>query len=370
MSKKLFYIPIIYIILSLIVLMMGILHGSYDFSRLNSIYSNIFVYVTVFLYFIPIINEVKNNTPDSNFNNFCKVIYFVFAIQSFIILLSLMLPGFHKYITLFQSPLDAVRSISYGGVRGLALSGAQFFPLSALFAISQVFIIYFICNEKKFIHFPIFIMISIAGLTAGRTSLIGTLFSFLFLLIMLKNDNGVRQYFFKVIPFVLLSFLVLGSMYWNELSKTEIFDVFYNFAFEFLVNYQETGNLNTSSTDILSRMYWSMNIYDFVFGYGYYISEDGLTTFMNTDAGYMRNILFFGVFGTGYILLSTVLIFKLLLNELGDSLKRCIIKLFLILTLILHYKGDVLLHLVSVQSYLLLLYFMIFSSSCNIKKEV
>src|SRR5690606_38149554 len=98
-------------------------------------------------------------------------------------------------------------------------------------------------------------------------------------------------------------FLLIGlgglSIYWVLPFEIQslVTGTLLPFAFEFLYSYFDEGTLTTVSTDMLSEMYFTIDWQTFIFGDGKYINPDG-SYYLYTDAGYMRNILFYGIFGT------------------------------------------------------------------------
>lgn len=373
LSKNDVFIPFFYVILAILIVVYASLHESFDFSRLNSIYVNLFIYTTALLTFSKYRKHTSHN-EENNFLDFANILFLAFFIQAVIIFLAFLFPHILDLIRLFQSETDSVRSESYGGIRGLALSSAQFFPLSAAFAIVQPILAYSIIKEDRYklIKVIFFIFIVLAGLTAGRTTLIGTSASlFLFFICFIRRIN--LKYFLKsIINISLLSgmmivlFIFLNSS--SLIEKIPVVETYINFAFEFLINYQTEGSLSTSSTDILTRMYWALDPYYFLVGYGEYTMPDG-SQFMSTDGGYMRNILFFGIIGAAAIFIFNALIFYIIYRNVRfDREAKYTIVVLWLLTNILHYKGEILLHLVSVQTIIFLLY--VYTQKKKLKENI
>ena len=85
---------------------------------------------------------------------------------------------------------------------------------------------------------------------------------------------------------------------------------------------------------------------------------------MHTDAGYMRNFLYFGIIGTSIVVFSQIIysrfLYKITSKDFIFSL------LIFIMMLSLHYKGDTLLHLVSVQALFFLLLIIPYQDERNV----
>ncbi|MBL4293641.1 hypothetical protein, partial [Vibrio fluvialis] len=348
-------IGFVFSFLIFLVTIYAVFSNSYDFSRLGSVVSNIFSIFTVIL-FSYTYNDCtrKANNASNKFDDLCGLIFIVMVIQSLVMIMAMFSGKILDIVQLFQSPLDSARSEYYGGVRGLSLSAAQFFPISALFAISQVFIVrYVIRSDLKYINWFLFSLVILAGLSAGRTSLIGTVIAISYLILNLRFSVA------SIFQFIKLSVLIVATLfiaYFIASSFLPNFDSYVNnyvqFAFEFYINYAESGELTTSSTNILQRMYWLPPLDTLIFGDGYYSNDLG-GTYQGTDGGFMRNILFFGVFGTSVLMFLFLFLFRWIYINSGNDSK--LYWLLLILITLLHYKGDVILHLVSVNTLLFVL---------------
>jgi hypothetical protein len=118
------------------------------------------------------------------------------------------------------------------------------------------------------------------------------------------------------------------------------------------INLKNKGSFYTTSTEgLLNNMYFPVSIKTFLIGDGKYIDLLTNRYYMNTDAGYMRNILLFGVIG--FILL---FVFQLTIINLRCR-KFTLFDLFVIAYLfILHIKGETIGFLIIFQSVLLLYY--------------
>lgn len=349
----------IYLMMFLFIFLMAISHGTNDFSAASAIFS-----IFVALYSIVIFSTYVKTTLTYNIESdklffFSKVLFYVFLAQAVIILLSASSESFHKFIQFFQSVDDTERAQKYMGARGLALSGAQFFPLTALYSVAQVFIFYYICNKERIGIFDALSMALIftTGMTAGRTSLIGTCAFIILFIIFSTYKYRIFLGLSKVLIVALTVSMLIYYGFFGEKITEYIFDIYLPFAFEFVYSFFDGRGGGIESTDVLSRMYWFPGVYEFLLGYGKYTLNDG-STFMSTDGGYMRNILFGGILGVLFPLFGTFFLIIELKKKVAINMSGILtIYTVFILLLILHYKGDVLLHLVSIQSIILMAVF-------------
>ena len=68
-------------------------------------------------------------------------------------------------------------------------------------------------------------------------------------------------------------------------------------------NFFENGSIGTSSSEVLQTMYFQVSEKTFFLGDGYWINPNGFGYYMGTDAGYMRHILYYGLFPSLFLYL-------------------------------------------------------------------
>ncbi len=148
---------------------------------------------------------------------------------------------------------------------------------------------------------------------------------------------------------LLVFILIITYVFISGNLKQILDETFLPWLFEFYYSYKETGEFATASSDhLINQMYYSLPNETLLFGDGKYSNSDG-SYYGHTDAGYMRNVLFYGVGGVIFLIIFQMkLIHNLFKNQ--NSPKLFLIVVFLTL-LVLHIKGDVLMHtpLVSVM---------------------
>jgi len=207
-----------------------------------------------------------------------------------------------------------------------------------------------VSKRRVFFRVVGYFIIVLAGLTAGRSSVIGFIFGLLYLLVCGELFRSA-QIFLSMCVCVLCSFIfvALTPVY------SFVVDVFLPYAFEYIFSFLDGRGGEIESTNVLGRMYWSLDSYRGWLGYGRY--SDGDHTFMYTDGGYMRNVLMFGYIGAFVVVICNLGVFYTiyrlsLIYVRRKKLTRLFLLLFLLYSL-LHYKGDVLLHLVGAQIFLM-----------------
>lgn len=170
--------------------------------------------------------------------------------------------------------------------------GVQFFGAGIVFGLGLIFIVYILFSQKLNFLQQIFIAVLyvfflMVGLLSARTTLVGAVAS-VALVFLLYFQGGSKAYKSQSISIIFYS-IVLGTI---GVSTVYIyFPEFADWAFEPFLNYQETGELRTSSSDGLFIMfYWPDNMHDWLIGIG-------VGSFMSSDVGFTRLWLWFGLPG-------------------------------------------------------------------------
>lgn len=325
-------IPLLFF--SLVSLFVIVMHSTSDYAYFLSI-------IKVFAYVLAFIPLVILFIHWFNFDTcISKFMYNIFFLQSIIIALCLFIPEVRDLIKNFQFE-DAVEvSERYNGIRGLALAGPQFFALACSYIFILVFMASDFINKKISFKYTILVTIPIffATFSIGRTALLGIVFYF-FIIFTAKlnvikiNRGAIGISFMYAILVIVLGFFAFFVPVLNHL----VFDNLIPFAFEFFVKYADTGTFSTTSTDVLKNMYFPLSETTFLFGDGLYLGVDGVGYYMGTDAGYMRPVLFGGIF---FFLMLMLFWCFYIFNSLKISYGEYISSIVILLTLLLQYKGE------------------------------
>lgn len=325
----------------------GLIHGTADFY----IVRGFILQFSLFLGGLIVYPILMEGAGEGQFSRILDIIICCFAVQSIIEIGGFVVPPFADVIHLFQK--EEVAEIGVG-FRALALSGNPFFDLAAGFGLCYLLFFYRLivnyAGKISIAQIALFTLLVIGTFFAGRTGFIGLLIAVIYYFVVMG-----QPLYRKVLQFFTIFLLIaLGglSIYWLLPFEIRLLvtDTLLPFAFEFLYNYFDEGTLTTASTEMLSNMYFTIDWQTFVLGDGKYINPDG-SYYRYTDAGYMRNILFYGIFGTMILFAYHLLFFnrpiRISLSELiargkiGSYNDLLFWLLLLVYTLILHYKGEV-----------------------------
>lgn len=327
-----------------------------DYTYISTIIHQILIIEIGFLLFSYIC--LKNKKKD-----LINILIGIFVIQASIQLISFASPEFKKITDIFR-PMQAIIKAenSYTGYRGLAISGSAFFGLAVGYAIILYTVIlywkYWNC-KNNIIKICLFGLLVFGALSAGRVSLFGLILGLIFFLVkvllLIKNKNGKIIIKPKLIlQFILIFIVVVLTISWgvnyidttDNLAVLRMYDYVNTFVQGFFSN---DGLVNISSGDrLFNDMYFELTIKQIIFGDAKY--TDGSSYYMQTDAGYMRPILFFGIFGLLLLFILQICFLKFLYK----TNKIYAIGLLILLS-VLQIKGEVIGFLIMSQSIILLM---------------
>ena len=236
----------------------------------------------------------------------------------------------------------ANRYLTRSVYRGLALSGHQFFALSASFGLMMIFVINNYVNSANLKWLIILFLLTFSNMFVGRTGFVGLGFSFLFLFLYPNKPPWIITRMLLYIFLVLFSFVLLFPSVLQVLQ-----DVVFPYAFQLYYNYVQYGSFSSSSTDRLFEMYEESNFgfITILIGDGLFLQPNG-SYYKSTDSGYMRQIFYGGVF----FLLYTIAFYAKLLFKISysffvvkifqmDKASRLLSMVIFIYSLVLHFKG-------------------------------
>ncbi|WP_153045493.1 hypothetical protein [Marinobacter salexigens] len=320
------------------------LHGTADFSLLPTIAHSIFIIPAC----MAISSLINNGRDDDPLGNIVNLLGWLLKLQVVFILLMLVSSDARDFVHGFvrtESQLD--RMAVYQGSRGLGVSGSVAFGLSTQLAINYLLYFFMLyvsrCSSYKVIDYVWMGLGVIAMFSAGRTSVISVVFLpfAIFMYSVQFKKVSIKGFAFDsvVVAFVLSLFVFFYYIF--GLSENESIQRYIFYVFQPVDHFLRTGSFEVSSLKGLNNMYYYPGDKTFIFGDGRYSSDSG-GYYGSVDAGYMRYILYGGVF---YQILCSVgfLYFCIIFNSV---LKRyllgshwLVISIFFV-TFVLHYKGD------------------------------
>jgi len=363
-KKWLFTLYVLIIFMIFLSVFYPVFHGTEDFS-IAALYIVMLVETLVgslCFYYIFLKNK--------SLSFLCRCIVIITVLQSLIILLMFVSPAIRNFI--FQNTISSGEALfeKYWGVRGFGLASSVVFDLPIILSIGMVLSSYMIFVTRRTIWFYSFAWIInfVCVMMTGRTGLFGAGLSLLLLLYAFRNKVTLKRttsFLFGIFLILLSSFFFLLAVLPEnvvELFNTKVI----RFAFEMFINVSATGRFGTSSTDVLFEMYFPISLGTFFLGDGYFMSANG-AYYMGTDGGYMRHVLFYGIFP------SLILYFSYAFGFLAMARKIRYDKLFSVIILLLggyffiaHYKGELFLSAMLTKIFFILLIYIFYSKKTNI----
>ena len=148
-------------------------------------------------------------------------------------------------------------------------------------------------------YWLLFAVIVILGSVMSRTTVVGLGLSLVYMLIQRfrDSDTALVDDMKKVMP-VVVSLAVLAIVVYSAYSAMPGFRRYFEYGFEGFINFFETGDWSTSSTDRLQSMVvFPDNAKTWLIGDGWFDDPLGRGFYMFTDVGYLRLIFYCGLMG-------------------------------------------------------------------------
>jgi hypothetical protein len=261
---------------------------------------------------LPVLIEGKES---SSFEEAMKIVVYAFVLQGLIQFLGFTIPAVGSWLISIKE--EYIQDFLLNGpfdiyFRGYVLAGQPFFELPAGYGIAFVllFRILLIDGQKLITGYKIYIclfLLLFGSLLTGRTAFVGLgMGALMCLFIFRKPIKTLISLLQTTILFLLFLFVVF--LFMPSQRQTALVNHVFPFAFEMFYQYEETGRLSTHSTDIMLYDHYYEIPEDVMFrGTGRYLKSDGY--YGDTDAGYMRTVLYGGVFYLLYLIFYQTLYF-------------------------------------------------------------
>jgi hypothetical protein len=218
--------------------------------------------------------------------------FYTLSLQAFFVVLSFLSPGIRDFfsgIVVNRGNIDIDHLFRF---RGLHDSGG--FTLSAFLGMGAVYGVFSFMRRKKqlgwvhiFLSFILFFSVSLVGRTGFLVVGLG-----IFLLAIrwpAKMLWAMLLAYFFVLLFLLFAPILFAEQY--NFFNSNVFD----YAFEFVVNFQNGQGFRTDSSDDLKTMLFIPDIWNILFGNGSF--DKGYAGVPQTDSGYMKTLMASGLLG-------------------------------------------------------------------------
>jgi len=291
----------------------------------------------------PVVDFFSKKIHTDNVVFIIRAIYVSAFVHAVIMILAFFVP-------LFRNILYSIVPLGVKGevfvesmVRSPGLTTGGGDALSVIQAVGLIFGIYYFVDIRRefslysfFKHIISFLILLLSILLSARTGLVllflfivGLLFYKLF--IAISRSTISRSLFLKV-SFAIGLFLIIVPIGYNYLMQSE-YSRFARRAFELYINYIETGEIGTSSSNKVQDMYFlpkdKVHLY---FGDGNFGRDDDLP-YIDSDIGYIRTIYGVGIVGT--IIMFMPLFYLLFVAIKSFKLNRYLSQMLVVLIVIL-----------------------------------
>ncbi len=335
-----------YLLFGAACLLTGYINNSSDPYFINSTKSQVAwlfsAYFVIYLFFAV--------NPKGNFADFLFYVMLAITIQGVITIAMYMNPAVNSFFSSIQMTdwLAGYKRDETEGERLLGY-GTAFFGAGIVYGMGLIITVYVLVRKKmniimQILVSAIYVFIFFVGLFSARTTMVGFFASIALLLFSFFLDKRTLKG--QVVKFS--SFVVVFGIIGYTLSYIYFSD-FADWAFEAFINYQETGELRTHSSDGIEDMMFfpeSNQLQVWLVGVG-------SMRFFGSDVGYSRLIWYVGLIGTFTFFLFQFVLAWLCLTK--DKTVNVMMLLFMIYVLALNVKG---LAEVNVFMYLFVFYFL------------
>lgn len=275
-------------------------------------------------------------------NDFIDIFINILAIQGFLMLLQFVSLDIRIFI---QGVIgsDKIKGVgSFQWFRGLGIALSKNYDFSLLQSFGMFFLISKFLRGKIVVldYFKIFLIV-FSVVISGRTGFIGLGFATMVFLFKTVRYKVFVDFMKKaVVAMGVIYALYNVSAYVVPNIYTSINNNLLPWAFEFYYNFVETGEFSTDSSDQLNEShYYALSDRTLVYGDGKYVRDDGFYYGL-TDAGYMRQTLYFGMLGILIFFILYIRIAYINFTRLSVNY-NFILPSFTLLLFVAHYKGDV-----------------------------
>lgn len=345
-SKELWWLVLTFLVLIFITLFFSFAHATAELKIAYTILHSLFS-IPACIVISSILCFTLRDEPLRPISNFLG---FLLKSQVLLILLMLISPDFRELIVdIARTDSQKQRMSVYQGARGLGLSGSIAFGLSTYLAVNYLIYFYlkYLVNGQKFkIHDYIWIFLSaLALMSAGRTAILGVIALpvILFFYSVQYRQFSAVKIFLSIICFAILCFIFY--VFFEAVAiENEAISRFVFYVFQPVELYLRTGSFEVSSVEALNNMYYYPGMRSFLLGDGLYMSPSG-GYYKNVDAGYMRYILYGGIFYVALFLIIFSIFIYIFNSSVKSSLRGAhwLLVAIFFMSAIFHYKGEFLL---------------------------
>jgi len=303
--RYIFIILVFTFFMAVINLSITVLYGHFNIVGLKRLIVQGYM-LCCLIFALPVLIEEKAKA----FEDAILIICGAFALQGFIHTLGFLIAPVGDFLFSLQPERlqdmanDPARNVDR--FRFYAITGSPFFELPAAYGVACImFFRMQLMPDQNYLRgwkaFVIMLLMIMGISLSGRTGFIG--FGLGLSLYVIFNWNDFSQMWRNVVKITggFLLVLIIFFIALTPAQKDSIANKLLPFAFEAYYNWRGTGRISTASSDVLEYHYYLIDSETMLWGRGG--GSDDNVGFTHTDAGYMNDIIYGGIF---YFLLLAV----------------------------------------------------------------
>ncbi|WP_336194438.1 hypothetical protein [Providencia stuartii] len=270
-----------------------------------------------------------------------NILVTVGILQSIMMFSMVLIPFWKNIYSLITVNNDFI--LDYYSYRYVGITGFANYTVGTTQA--TIFILHTIhCIEKKSFNLKsnfISLLLFFSAIYASRSSFIIIIPCLMF--IFLFNLRS-KSFFTKFLPkYFLLLFLLISVLIYLLLNEDLVHSTpILKWALEPILNFQESGSFTTNSSSSITNYYYMPPLETFYWGDWAYTNKDG-SYYMHNDAGYMRMLLFMGIYLSIIFYLTFIFCWIYSIKAIRKTDKNIFyfLMLLVIIFFILQYKGNI-----------------------------
>lgn len=331
-------------ILSLVVVLLSLFHttinNSFDFSLIVKFIAS--------LLFIPssilVVDIIKKTTRSFSEIVILEWILYVTIGQAIISLILFIQPALMDIWLSIMKLTDVGENIASAsaGFRLIAFAKYQFANMAVMYGLALLCAITIafsgeskFYNNYKLLYYVSVILVLVAGILSARTFFIILLMAILYASFLLWRKKGFVSILYIASLSVIIILLIASAILFLENSE---YARTYKWAFEWLINFQDSGKLQTDSTSTLGNMYFfPEQTKTWLIGDGIFSNSDG-TFYKETDAGYIRSLFYWGIIGSLIYYLIQYMYFRVVYGASSNKYVRYFIVILIVWLFIYNIK--------------------------------
>lgn len=294
----------------------AVFNTAFDYTYVKLPITLLIMYFSAF-FCIFLINKYEREV---SFDVVTKYFLAAIALQSAFSILQFLSSDIANFLTSIQriSTRQLLISESHfeSGTRFIGF-GLVFYTASFFYGTALVLIAFILRYRKqrlslKWFYLLFYIIVFFIGMGLSRTTIIGFICSILILFFPLNSYTfSIKKILATTIIFLVLTTIL--SLFSKTLFNISInFDALINNAFDFIISFIETGQLQSTSASATFDKFlvFPEHLKTYLVGTGIYESRDPIGDFTYSDIGYLRLIYYFGLPGTFLVLLIEIFLLK------------------------------------------------------------